>query len=88
MQSENIVVSSPMSFSGSAQRISKLSRDRAIYVKVPVWILIVLVWALLLVWNVAWIICTAGIGFGYRIIRRGQRKRKLEDARHRELVGR
>jgi len=78
-----------MSFAGSAERIAKLPRSIASpNLRVVVWILtavlIATVWMLVLVWYMTWGLWLVP----YRIIRRGQRKRKVESLRHREIVER
>lgn len=84
LASEGVVVSAPMSFAGAAERSWKLTRrmPRALWIAI----------ALLLI--AAWWIAVAAwyVGFGvalipYRLIRRGQRKRKLDALRHRETLG-
>lgn len=84
--SEDIVVSAPMSYHGSAARIWKITRRGG-----DQWWAIMAIGAL-----AAFLIAFAWVGvtcwylfFGillvpYRLIRRGQRKRRLEEARHRE----
>jgi hypothetical protein len=86
--SEDIVVSAPMSYHGSAARIWKITRRGSD----ATWAVLAIgaVAALLIV--CAWVAVTCWyLFFGlllvpYRLVRRGQRKRKLEEARHRELL--
>jgi hypothetical protein len=88
LASEDIVVSAPMSYHGSAARIWKLTDNGG-----DAW------WAVLMIGAIAALaIALAWVGvtcwylfFGlllvpYRLIRRGQRMRRLEEARHRELL--
>jgi uncharacterized membrane-anchored protein len=81
MNSEHYTLESPTSFAGSARRIWLI--DRATWYKwLAVVILIPLAWSFVLCWYLffgIWLI-------PYRLIRRSQRKRKLEDMRHRELL--
>ena len=88
LASEDVIVSAPMSYTGSAQRIIRLRRraeggkSLATITALAV-LLIVLAWILITVWYLMW-------GFllvPYRVVRRGARKRKVEALRHRELMG-
>jgi hypothetical protein len=88
LASEDVIISAPMSYSGSAQRIIRLRRraeggkSLATITALAV-LLIVLAWILITVWYLMW-------GFllvPYRVVRRGARKRKVEALRHRELMG-
>lgn len=88
-QSERIVVQAPMSYAGSAKRLWRATHDRGAAVR---WLVVIpLVLAMI---ALAWVAVTAWyVVFGlllvpYRLIRRGSRKRKLEDRRHRELLER
>lgn len=87
MTSDRIVIQSPMSYSGSARRIWRITRDRH---PVALW-LFALPAALLLV-PLAWVAVTGWyVVFGllvipYRLVRRGGRKRRLADARHQETL--
>lgn len=82
------MISAPMSYAGSAQRIGRLRRRAKpgaarTAVTAAVVVLILVVWVLVTVWYLVW-----GIQLvPYRLIRRGARKRKLEALRHRELIG-
>ena len=93
LESEEVVLASPMSFTGSARRIWKLTRgvranslaDVAIYSGVilliaAVWVL-VFFWYCLFVWYLLFVLVVP-----YRLIRRGQRKRHMEELRHREML--
>lgn len=87
LDSEEVVLAAPMSFTGSAQRLWKFTRYQvnawaraAIYFGVI--LLIVVVWAIVLCWY-----CIFGLWLvPYRLIRRGQRKRHMQDLRHREML--
>jgi hypothetical protein len=87
LPSEDIVVSAPMSFHGSASRIWKLTEGaeerwgRVILGALAV-VLIAVAWTVILCWYLLWGLFLVP----YRLIRRGQRKRQLEDVRHRELL--
>jgi len=86
-KSEDIVISAPMSFSGSAQRIFKITQvDNALiewFLLIPLAIVLTLVvWSFVLIWYIIfgiWLI-------PYRIIRRSQRKSKRDRLRHQELL--
>ena len=86
-ESENVVISAPMSFTGSAQRIFKITNTENQLIKwlllVPLAILITLsAWSFVLIWYVIfgiWLI-------PYRLIRRSQRKAKRDRLRHQELL--
>ena len=87
LASERVVVAAPMSFAGSAQRLAKLPGSVASpYLRANAWtltvVLIVTVWMFVLAWYSMW-----GLWLlPYRIIRRGQRKQKVERLRHREMI--
>ena len=88
LDSEEVVLAAPMSFTGSAERLWKLTRNApanglasaAGYAGVI--LLIAVAWAAVLLWYFffgLWLV-------PYRLIRRGQRKRRREDLRHREML--
>lgn len=88
LDSEEVVLAAPMSFTGSAERLWKLTRSApanalataAVYTGVV--LLIAVAWAAVLCWYLffgLWLV-------PYRLIRRGQRKRRREDLRHREML--
>lgn len=81
-QSERIVTSAPMSFSGSARRIW-LALDSNAGLQWGLGLpLIACAWMVVLCWYVFFGLLLVP----YRLIRRGSRKRKLADARHREML--
>ena len=87
LASEQIVVSAPMSFAGSAERIWKLTkvRDETAYriaLGVCATTLIAMAWTFVVLWYVTFGLLLVP----YRLVRRGQRKRKREAAMHRELL--
>lgn len=88
LQSERVVVSSPMSFSGSKQRtMNLLWHDKSPAVKWTVGLLGVPL--ILLMWWPAiglWYIVFGLFMLPWRLLRRGSRKRKRDEARHRELL--
>jgi hypothetical protein len=86
--SSGVVISAPMSFTGSAQRIWHITRDHVGWAyagMVTLAILaITLAWAAVLCWYLffgLWLI-------PYRLIRRGHRKQHLAQIRHQELMNR
>ena len=90
LESERLSKAAPMSFTGSAERIWRpIVWDRNPAVKwllaVPTALLLVgLVWLLVAGWYVLFGILV----IPFRLIRRGSRKRKIEDTRHRESLDR
>jgi hypothetical protein len=88
LASEDIVVSAPVSFHGSAARIWRLTRltpDKpwaTVALGTGAIILIAFAWTFVLAWYVIFGLLLVP----YRLIRRGQRKRKLDEARHREML--
>lgn len=84
--SERVVIQSPTSFTGSAKRIWNMTRGKAGAVKVALGtfavILIMLVWCLVLMWYMVWGIFLVP----WRLFRRGSRKRKRDELRHREML--
>jgi len=86
--SGDVVVSAPASFAGSAQRIWRITHDHAGWAAAGfvtlALLLTLLAWAAVLCWYALW-----GIWLiPYRLIRRGQRKQKLAQIRHQELMDR
>lgn len=87
LASEDVVVSAPFSYHGSAARIWKLTKasDETAY-KIALTICavlgVILAWILVTCWYVIFGLLLVP----YRLIRRSQRKRKMENARHRELL--
>lgn len=87
LASEKIVVSAPLSLAGSAERIWKLTKIRSEMVYrvaiAPIAIvLIVMAWMAV----VGWYVIFGLFLVPYRLVRRGQRKRKREAAMHRETL--
>jgi len=88
LASEDVIISAPMSYAGSAQRIFRLRRrahtqQALVTVTAVVIVLVILVWVLVTVWYLTWGILLVP----YRLLRRGARKRTAEMIRHRELLG-
>lgn len=91
LESERIVVSSPMSFHGSAVRIWRLT-DGAhegwlhVALSAVAVALIALAWSVIACWYIFWLIVCWPLFFAWRIFRRGNRNRRAEAARHRETL--
>jgi hypothetical protein len=88
LPSEDVILSAPMSYSGSAARIMRIRRRASegrelTAITVLAVSMIVVAWACITVWYLMWGILL----IPYRLVRRGQRRRKLEAIRHRELMG-
>jgi hypothetical protein len=88
LDSEEVVIAAPMSLTGSAQRLWKLTRSApanawasaAVYTGIV--LMIIVAWAAVICWY-----CIFGLWLvPYRLIRRGQRKRQQQDLRHREML--
>ena len=93
LPSERVIVAAPMSFAGSAQRIWLLIQYGPAGGGLGAGALMLLLYAgVILAIAMAWMIvlcwyCMFGLlVVPYRIIRRGQRKRKREELRHRETL--
>jgi len=86
LSSEQVVISAPLSFAGSAQRIWKITDHDAPVMKygmiVVALLLISVAWSFVAVWY-----CTFGLlVVPYRLIRRGNRKDKVRALQHREQL--
>jgi hypothetical protein len=86
LASEQVVVSAPLSFAGSAQRIWKITDHDAPAMKYGMMILAVVLisfaWTIVFAWY-----CTFGLlVVPYRLIRRGNRKDKVRALQHREQL--
>lgn len=88
LASEQVVVQSPMSLAGSAKRIWKMTRNpNRAAVRWPILIplaltLIAGAWAII----VAWYLMFGLLIVPYRLLRRGDRKRKRQALQHREML--
>lgn len=90
LASEQVIVSAPFSFIGSAQRIWKMTRVNNVVVK-----LFLIPFAVMLVFG-AWIFVACWYGLMYilfgiffipwRLWRRGSRKNRRDKLRHREVL--
>jgi hypothetical protein len=88
LDSEEVVLAAPMSFTGSAQRLWKLTRSTPdnVWAKAAIHtgviLLIGVMWMAVLCWYFIfglWLV-------PYRLIRRGQRKHRMQELRHREML--
>jgi hypothetical protein len=87
LPSEDVILSAPMSYTGSARRIMRIRRRASgrrtlVVLTVLAVLLVIVVWGLVTVWYVLWSVLLVP----YRVIRRRERKRRVEALRHRELV--
>ncbi len=81
LASERVVVQAPMSYAGSAKRIWRMTR-------LTMWLSIVAVVAIAVAWIVVtvWYVVFGILLVPYRLIRRGGRKQKRDELRHREMM--
>ncbi len=87
LASEDVIISAPMSYSGSAKRIMRLRRrvqneSALAWATAACVVLVAMAWLFVTVWYLTWGVFLTP----YRLIRRGERKRKAEALRHRELL--
>jgi DUF1707 SHOCT-like domain len=88
LASEDVIISAPMSYSGSAQRIMRLRRrarsdGELVAITVVAVSLVLIVWVFVTVWYLMWTFLLVP----YRLVRRSARQRRVEALRHRELLG-
>lgn len=91
LASEKVIISAPTSFSGSAQRIWKITDNENMLLK---WLLIVpvalflisIAWSLILVWYFIIFGLFGIFVIPFRLLTRGSRKRKRQALQHRELL--
>jgi hypothetical protein len=86
LASENVVLQAPMSFTGATKRIWRITRTKtgaALYaIGTLAVLLIVLAWVAVFAWYVVFGLLLVP----YRVVRRGSRRRRMEDLRHREAL--
>ena len=85
LKSEKMVIQAPTSFIGSAKRLWKLTGNNPALKAVlalPVIALILLAWSFVLSWYLFFGIFL----IPYRLLRRGNRKRKKREQQHREIL--
>lgn len=86
VQSERVVIQSPMSFTGSARRAWKLTNLGPGWVKIgtiPAAVVLIALWWMV---DAAWLIVFGILLVPWRLLRRGSRRRKQERLRHEELL--
>jgi len=91
LASEKVVVSAPLSFAGSTQRIWRLADINNAWLKwlllVPLAIcLIVFVWMFVVVWYFVMYVLFGILFIPWRLWRRSVRKNKRDQLRHQEVL--
>ncbi len=90
LASEKVVISAPLSFAGSAQRIWKITRVDNLAIRLLLSLLaIVLIagaWMFVACWYAMLYILFGILFIPYRLLRRGSRKNKRDKLRHREVL--
>ena len=90
LKSEKVVISSPLSFSGSAKRIWKITDVDNPAMKVLLSLvaaaLILLAWIFVAFWYVLIYVVFGILFIPYRLLRRSSRKQKQAKLRHREVL--
>ena len=81
LRSERIVLAAPMSYTGAATRIWRWASSGWVRWGLLTWV-IAIAWVGVTVWYLAFGLLLVP----YRLVRRGQRRRRMEDARHEELL--
>lgn len=87
LNSENVIISAPFSFNGSALRIWKITNSKNTYIK---WLLLfpIALFFIFIAWCfvACWYLIFGILLVPYRLIRRSARKNKRDKLRHRELL--
>lgn len=91
LKSETVIVSSPFSFAGSAQRIWKMTNLSQGWIKYALYLplalaLISFTWIFVIVWYFVMYFLFGIFFIPFRLWRRGARKNKRDQLRHRELL--
>jgi len=90
LKSEKVVISSPLSFIGSAKRIWKITDVDNSAVKVLLSLvaaaLILFAWVFVVFWYVLIYVVFGILFIPYRLLRRSSRKQKQAKLRHREVL--
>ncbi|MEO5948869.1 MAG: hypothetical protein ABIP74_00515 [Candidatus Saccharimonas sp.] len=91
LKSEKVVVSAPLSFAGSAQRLWKITNTSNTLLKwlllVPIALtLIACAWMFVCFWYVIMYVVFGIFFIPFRLWRRGARKNKRNNLRHREVL--
>lgn len=88
LSSERVIISAPLSYAGSGARIWRLARRPTsrtlahVGLVTAAVVLVIAAWILVTAWYVVWGLLLVP----YRLVRRGQRKRRRDELRHRELL--
>lgn len=87
LASEQVVVQAPMSFTGSARRLWRMTRSAPTWLNWALlyWLALFLIlgaWMAIAVWYATFNVLLVP----YRLLRRGSRKRKRDELRHREIL--
>jgi Flp pilus assembly protein TadB len=91
LKSEKIVVSAPLSFAGSAQRIWKITNADNVWLKwllfMPIALMLIAgAWTFVMCWYFIMYVVFGILFIPFRLWRRGARKNKRNELRHRELL--
>lgn len=90
LKSEKVIISSPLSFSGSAKRIWKITDVDNPVVKALLSLvaaaLIMFAWVFVAFWYVLIYVVFGILFIPYRLLRRSSRKQKQAKLRHREVL--
>jgi len=90
LASEKVVVSAPLSFSGSAQRIWKITNVENPILKTVLGLiaitLIVCAWVFVVMWYFVMYVLFGVFFFIFRLFTRSRRKSKRDKLRHREVL--
>ena len=91
LASEKVVVSAPFSFAGSAQRIWKITKTDNTLLKwlllVPLALMLIMfAWMFVCFWYVIMYVVFGIFFIPFRLWRRGARKNKRNELRHREVL--
>ena len=90
LASEKVVVSAPLSFSGSAQRIWKITNVENPIAKFALAVLAVILilgmWVFVLCWYFMMYVLFGVFFFIFRLFTRSRRKNKRDRLRHREVL--
>ena len=90
LASEKVVVSAPLSFSGSAQRIWRITDVENPILKTALGLiavtLIVCAWVFVIMWYFVMYVLFGVFFFIFRLFTRSRRKNKRDKLRHREVL--
>lgn len=90
LESEKIVISSPLSFTGSAKRIWNITDTdnpvARVALRLVAVVLIIFTWIFVAFWYVLIYVVFGILFIPYRLLRRSSRKQKQAKLRHREVL--